>query len=756
MIEGVEPGSTAWFRCRKSIGKRALIGDPGSDESIELGPSVAAEMFGFGRGEHPFDVQYIENDRLFAACQKARVMSVPHIHPPELGGESAEEDCEIRHRDVERHPLDHETARREMGATESIEIGGEEQRVPRAPRPRLGVRNDRVVAIRGPPQVVDAIILDDADLRIGEHVAVLFGERVAPSITAREISTQSTASTLAWRTISPSRIPVPKPIVSTRRGSSQFSHRFIDPTQIRRLDEEREVRERLLLSIDAGPALPDPGAVDRHPALARVVRALHHLHRRRDVLLVVEDAIPRLFAIGPEGTRRERDEEPRREPDHEEERSGARHRAYPTGGGNPPLPARALRDPHPPRPPRPCGARQVQHREHDDPPLYAEHRQDQEARAEGAEHVSKRVRRIEPPEVPSDVRQLPYPDLSRERQRHPDERRRDEHDEEAPPEAGEEMHGPASLEARVPRKGGRAQVVKEWHGGQRGGGDPELNPPERAPWIGVRAHEAKGRETPERDPDEERGQHGDEGVRCGPEHLHEEPGPEDLEGQGDESRERHHHQEAAIPAHARCGPQPPPRRAPARRRPWRRPPAREEDRRDPDCKVQGHRDPERGAESQNADQDEARGQAPGHRAERIEPIEEAQLVAELADPIDERAGERRQRPAHEERRGHHHDRGEEEAHGDEPRRIRGQPVRRRPMDRVEHAEERHPRHRGEPDRDLEPAVEAERIGPPIGHPPEEEAAEREPTEKGGEHRRHRMRGDAEDLVEVAATTRPDR
>ena len=56
-------------------------------------------------------------------------------------------------------------------------------------------------------------------------------------------------------------------------------------------EQERQVRQRLLLVVDPRAALPDAHAVDQHDQLARVGCPLDHLHRGDQSLLVELDRI---------------------------------------------------------------------------------------------------------------------------------------------------------------------------------------------------------------------------------------------------------------------------------------------------------------------------------------------------------------------------------------------------------------------------------------------------------------------------------
>jgi len=178
-------------------------------------------------------------------------------------------------------------------------------------------------------------------------------------------------------------------------------------------------------------------------------------------------------------------------------------------------------------------------------------------------------------------------------------------------------------------------------------------------------------------------------------------------------------------------------------------PTRQRDREEPDRHVGGGRDEQGGGDPERPQEDEAGGERARDGTERVEAVEQREVLSELARPARNEPRENRQRSTHE-RGGHDHG---GDAEGDPQERepepvVLGEARQRNVEGRVDsHEPDEHEREEADPD--FQEAVEAERPLRTIRPVPEQHGPEGQPAHVDGEDRRDGEVRTAEDERERA-------
>ena len=255
----------------------------------------------------------------------------------------------------------------------------------------------------------------------------------------------------------------------------------------------------------------------------------------------------------------------------------------------------------------------------------------------------------------------------------------------------------------------------------------------------------------QREPAEERGEHGGEGVRGVADEERERARPHHLVGQRGAAGEREGPQDAAHRGRVvQDGPACRLARHRSRHRRLALPHAvTPEPYGQRDQEVQPGADPDRAREADLPEQHVARGEAADHRAAGVERVERAHAEAERRLVPHHEAAQHGQGRPHE--RGGHAEQAEGEDEADEGEEPGGavQVLVQPHVQRRERVEGHGQQHRGERDAHLERGVQREDARPAVDRPADPEAAQREAGHERGEHRAHGEHGVAEEQVEHA-------
>ena len=171
--------------------------------------------------------------------------------------------------------------------------------------------------------------------------------------------------------------------------------------------------------------------------------------------------------------------------------------------------------------------------------------------------------------------------------------------------------------------------------------------------------------------------------------------------------------------------------------------------RDPGDRRAGGADEERAGQAQQLDQDEAGGDRPDDRPERVGGIQPPERRAQVRWVTRQVAGQRGQRGPHQDRRRPKGHQRQAEADQREDLRTGLETVEGAPVDLVEQPEcDRRQEHDDDQDQ-LEQAIHPERAAGPVGNPPSDHAADRDSPEEPSQDCRDGLGRVTEDEDELA-------